>query len=220
MRVEDLKLWNLVQPMALFGAEDDGEDSGDEPQEGDDGDGSEGGKTFDQTYVDSLRKESASRRIKAKESDERATAAETELAKIKQAEMDDLEKATANLETANETATTATARADTAEANLLAERVRFAVTITAAETGFVDPTDALSMISQDDLVDDEGEISAKKVKARLKALSDTKPYLLKAAGGGSGDGGPRGKPVDENSFEAKQEAYLKTMTTTGGRVSA
>lgn len=219
MRVEDLKWLELVKPMALFGAEDDGDDSGDEPQEGD-GDGNEGGTTFDQAYVESLRKESAGRRIKAKESDERATAAEAELAKIKQAEMDDLEKATANLETANETASTATARAEAAEATLLAERVRFAVTIAAAESGFEDPTDALSMISQDDLVDDEGEISGKKVKARLKALSDAKPYLLKAAGGGSGDGGPRGKPVDENSFEAKQEAYLKQMTSTGGRVSA
>ena len=219
MRVEDLKWLELVKPMALFGAEDDDDDSGDEPQEGN-GDGNEGGTTFDQAYVESLRKESAGRRIKAKESDERATAAEAELAKIKQAEMDDLEKATANLETANETASTATARAEAAEATLLAERVRFAVTIAAAESGFEDPTDALSMISQDDLVDDEGEISGKKVKARLKALSDAKPYLLKAAGGGSGDGGPRGKPVDENSFEAKQEAYLKQMTSTGGRVSA
>ena len=208
---------------ALYGAEDDGEGEGSgdgESQEGDDNDGKGEGTTFDQAYVDSLRKESASRRIKAKESDARTQVLEKELAKIKQAEMDDLEKAQSNLETATETASTATARADAAESILLAEQVRFAVTIAAAEAGFEDPTDALSMISQDELVDDEGSISSKKVKARLKALADSKPYLLKAAGGGSGDGGPRGKPVDEKSFEAKKAAYLKEMTTTGGRVSA
>ena len=207
---------------ALYGAEDDGDEgSGDgESQVDDDNDGKDEGTTFDQAYVDSLRKESASRRVKAKESEGRATAAEAELAKIKQAEMDDLEKAQSNLETATETASTATARADAAESILLAEQVRFAVTIAAAEAGFEDPTDALSMISQDELVDDEGSISSKKVKARLKALADSKPYLLKVVGSGSGDGGPRGKPVDEKSYEAKKAAYLKEMTTTGGRVSA
>lgn len=205
--------------MALYGAEDDDDTGGDESQE-DNNDGKGEGTTFDQAYVDSLRKESAGRRVKAKEAVERATAAEAELAKIKQAEMDDLEKAQSNLETANETVTTATARAEAAEQTLLAEQVRFAVTIAAAEAGFEDPTDALSMISQDDLVDDEGSISAKKVKARLKALADSKPYLLKTAGSGSGDGGPIGKPADQTSFEAKKAAYLKDMTTTGGRVPA
>lgn len=210
----------LITPMALYGAdEDDG--SGDESQEdNDDGEAKDKDTTFSQAYVDTLRAENASRRVKAKESDERATAAEKELAKIKQSEMNDLEKATTNLETANETATSATARAETAEATLLAERIRFAVTIAASGAGFEDPTDALSMISQDDLVDDEGGISDKKVKARLKALADSKPYLLKTAGSGSGDGGGRGKPADETSFDAKQAAYLKDMTTTGGRVSA
>ncbi len=220
MRVEDLKWLDLVKPMALFGAEDDGDDEGSDDTSQEDNDGDDEPKTFDQAYVDSLRKESAGRRVKAKESDARVSTLEAELAKIKQAEMDDLEKATANLETANETATTATARAEAAEAVLLAEQVRFSVTIAATEAGFEDPTDALSMISQDDLVDDEGEISTKKVKARLKALADAKPYLLKAAGSGSGDGGPRGKPVDDTSYEARQAAYLKEMTTTGGRVQA
>ena len=206
---------------ALYGAESD-DDAGDgESQEDDDDKGKDEGKavTFDQAYVDTLRKESAGRRVKAKESDAKVEALEAELAKIKQAEMNDLEKATTSLEAAVTKSTDAEGRATAAEAQLVAEQIRFAVTIAASEAGFEDPTDALSMIPQDGLVDDEGEVSTKTVNARLKALADKKPYLLKASGKGSGDGGSTGKPADATTFEAKQDAYLKEMTSTGGRVS-
>ena len=55
--------------------------------------------------------------------------------------------------------------------------------------------------------------------AALKALADKKPYLLKANRSGSGDGGGSGKAPNPDTFEAKQAAYLKDMTTTGGRVA-
>lgn len=205
---------------ALYGAEDD-EEIGDESQEDNDGAGEEQDtSTFPKEYVEKLRKESAERRIAAKESAKELEDLKAELAKIKQAEMNDLEKATANLETLTVKQQEAEARAAAAEAALVSERVRFAVTVAAAEAGFEDPTDALSMISSEDLAGDDGEVSTKTVKARLKALADKKPYLLKRAGSGSGDGGGRGKPADQSSFEAKKKAYLEQMTATGGRVSA
>jgi len=207
---------------ALYGAEGD-EDSGDDESQEDIDDSGDGGDddskvTFDRAYVDKLRKEAAGRRVETKSEKRRADDAESRLAKIQQAEMNDLEKATANIEATTTKLSEAEAAKVTAETKLVEERIRFAVTIAAAEAGFVDPTDALSMISQDELVDDEGEVSAKTVKARLKALSDKKPYLLKAAGSGSGDGGGRGKAPDADTFAGKQAAYLEQMTTTGGRV--
>jgi hypothetical protein len=107
-----------------------------------------------------------------------------------------------------------------ATALLKTERIQNAVTMAAIDAGFEDPTDALSMISQDDLVDDEGNIVAKEVKARLKKLADKKPYLLKSHRPGSGDGGGLGKPGGPETFEDKQAAYLEDMTTSGGRIVA
>ncbi len=203
---------------ALYGAEGEEDPGDDESQE--DTDDEQVADKYSQEYVDKLRKEAADRRIKGKDSDKRANDAEAELAKIKQAEMNDLEKATANIEAQTAKLSEAESARVSAEGLLVTERIRFAVTIAAAEAGFEDPTDALSMISQDELVNDEGEVLAKTVKARLKALSDKKPYLLKAAGSGSGDGGGRGKAPDKDTYAGKQAAYLEEMTTTGGRVSA
>ena len=222
----NVRWWVPISTQRLYGA--DGEDVDPNPDsQADDDDGSDDGDnaddgptTFDQAYVDKLRKENAARRVSTKEAGERAIAAEAELAKIKEAEMNDLEKATSAVEKAAAKEVAAEARAVAAETQLQQTLVSTAVTLAAVEQNFQDPTDALSMISQDDLVDDEGEVSAKAVKAALTKLAKAKPYLLGTKKRGSGDGGPTGSPADEKSFESKQKAYLEQMTTTGGRVPA
>jgi multidrug efflux pump subunit AcrA (membrane-fusion protein) len=221
----DARWWVPISIQRLFGAdgEDDGaNDSSQEDSDSDDSDddSDDGETTFDKSYVDKLRKEAADRRIKTKEANDRAAAAEAELAKIKQAEMNELEKAQAAAEAAAKKSTEAEARAAQAEAALRQNSIQTAVALAAANAGFQDPSDALSMISQDDLLDEEGAVSDKAVTSKLKALAKAKPYLLKKRSGGSGDGGPKGNPSDADSFEAKQKAYLDEFTTTGGRVPA
>ena len=210
-----------LSPITFFGAVDDDDETTD-PQEGATDDDDSGDipveDKFSADYVSDLRKEAASHRVKGKEETARADKAEAELAKIQKAEMTDLEAAKTDLETASTELEEALAGQSSAQAALQTERIVNAVTIAALEAGFEDPTDALSMISQDDLIDDEGIISTKTVKARLKALADKKPYLLKSHRPGSGDGSGTGTPEDPNSFQATRDAYLKEMTSTGGRI--
>jgi len=220
----NVRWWVPISTQRLYGADGEDEpvtDSQVEDEGGDDGDDVDSGETtFDKSYVDKLRKESAAKRVAAKTEKERADALEAELAAIKEAEMNDLEKATTVAEKAAAKADAAEARADAAEAALRQTLVETAVTLAAVEANFQDPTDALSMISQDELLDEEGEISAKAVKAALAKLAKAKPYLLGTKKHSTGDGGPIGNPADQQSFAAKQKAYLEQMTTTGGRVPA
>lgn len=218
--------WTELFPIRFFGS--DGEGEGGDPQEGakgkakDEGKGKSKGKPvedkFSLEYVEKLRKEAASRRVSEKETAEELVAAKAELAELKKAEMSDLERVKTELEEANERADVAEKTALQSSSQLKTERIRNAVTMAAIEAGFEDPTDALSMISQDDLVDDEGTILTKTVKARLKALADKKAYLLRKNRPGSGDGGGRGEGGDPESYEARKAAHLKTMTDTGGRI--
>lgn len=220
----NVRWWVPISIQKLYGADGEDElvtDSQVEDEGGDDGDDVDSGETtFDKSYVDKLRKESAAKRVAAKTEKERADALEAELAAIREAEMNDLEKATTVAEKAAAKADAAEARAEAAEAALRQTLVETAVTLAAVEANFQDPTDALSMISQDELLDEEGEISAKAVKAALTKLAKAKPYLLGTKRQTTGDGGPIGNPADQESFAAKQKAYLEQMTTTGGRVSA
>ncbi len=217
--------WIELLPVRLFGA--DGENDPNDPKKGAKDEGKGEGKSkgkdkpvdkFSLEYVEKLRKEAASRRVSEKETAEELVAAKAELAEIKKAEMSDLDKVKTDLEEATERADVAEKTALQSSSQLKTERIRNAVTMAAFEAGFEDPTDALSMISQDDLVDDEGTVLTKTVKARLKALADKKPYLLKKNRPGSGDGGGRGDGSDPKSFDSVQAAYLKKMTETGGRV--
>lgn len=222
--------WIGLEPCLLFGADGEGDDSGD-PQEGakdkakseGEGKGKAKGKPvedkFSLEYVEKLRKEAASRRVSEKETADLLTAAKAELSELKKAEMSDLERVKTELEEATERASVAEKNALQTSSLLKTERIHNAVTMAAVEAGFEDPTDALSMISQDDLVDDEGTVLTKTVKARLKALADKKTYLLKKNRPGSGDGGGRGEGGDPKSFENRQAAYLKNMTDTGGRIT-
>jgi len=210
--------WTELSPITLFGAADDDPET--DPQEGandnDDGDDKPVIEDkFSQDYVEGLRKEAASHRVKGKEQTARADKAEAALAEIKKAEMSDLDAVKTDLETANARAETAETAANAATSQLKTERIQNAVTMAALEAGFEDPTDALSMISQDDLVDDEGNIKAATVTKRLKSLGDKKPYLLKPSGAGRGDGGGRGKGTDPDSPAEKRAAHLKEFEKQG-----
>jgi hypothetical protein len=216
--------WIGLTPIRFFGADEDDDDSAD-PQEGaeddageDDDDSTE--DKYSQEYVEGLRKEAAKYRVSGKETAEELKTVQAKLDKIQKAEMSDLEAVKTDLDEASELLEEAQLSATQANALLKTERIQNAVTMAAVEAGFVDPTDALSMISQDDLVDDEGNIIGKTVKARLKSLADKKPYLLKSHRPGSGDGGPTGKTGGPESHDEKVAAHLKTMTESGGRVVA
>lgn len=227
MRDVAKKWFRLIPITALYGADGTSTETLEKPQAGEDEnqensksetDSSSTVESFDKAYVESLRKESASRRVAAKESDTKVKALEDELAKLKQAEMNDLEKAQTNLETETKALAEMEVRANAAEENLLNERVRNALISAAVEANFQDPEDATTMISQDEIVDDDGEISAKAVKAKLKALVDKKPYLVKTSTTGSGDGGAGRSPADETDPVKKIAGYRKQMIEHGGRV--
>lgn len=200
----------------LSGAE--GEDDDADPQVGDNDElNPEPSKTYDQAYVDSLRAEAAKRRVEAKEAADRAEKSEAELAKIRKAEMSELEAATATVEELRAQREEAVTQAEALRTQLIQERVLNSVTTAAMEMGFNDPTDALSMIDQTELVDDDGNVQSRTVKARLKALSDSKPYLLKPSGAGSGDGrGGRTPPKeDDTTWEGRVAAHKQKMIESG-----
>jgi len=214
--------WTEITPIRLFGAEGDDTEADSQEDAKNDDEGKDEKPVvedkFSQDYVEGLRKEAAGHRVKGKEEAARADKAEAELAKIQKAEMTDLEAVKTDLETASTDLEEANATATAATSALRTERIVNAVTMAALEAGFEDPTDALSMISQDDLIDDEGNIVTKTVTTRLSALAKKKPYLLKSHRPGSGDGGGHGTPEDPTTFQSKRDAYLKEMTSTGGRI--
>jgi len=211
--------WKTLTPFRLFGAEGDEADPA-APQVGDEPDGEQAEdhpQTFDAEYVEKLRKENAERRVAAKEAEAKATAAEQELAKIKRAEMDDIERMKVELAEKEAALEAATGEATSIRSQLQTERILNAVTMAATEAGFQDPADALTMISQDDIVDDDGNVDTKAVARKLKTLSDKKPYLLKKTGPGSGDGGSGGKGAipDDGSFKGKVDKYRQQMIDSG-----
>lgn len=217
--------WVEFVPSDLYGSDgsddddtksqvDDDKNSDDDNDDDDDDDGNP--DKVSPEYIAKLRKESAAKRIKAKEANARAEKAEAELAEIKKSEMTDLEKAATELKDSTSELDSEKKLRLAAESDLKSERINNAVTLAAVDEGFVDPKDALSMVSQDDLVDDDGEIDEKSVKTSLKNLAKKKPYLLKKNSKGTGDGGGSGK-TDDSSPEAKQKQYLEQMTA-GGRI--
>ncbi len=174
--------------------------------------------TFTQEDMSKVRNEAAGHRVKNKETTEALKKAEAELKELKQAEMTEIEKLKSDLEDSTKAATEAEAEKVAALADAASFKIRTSVTLAAIEAGFQDPEDVLGMISQDELVNDEGEIVTKTIKARLKSLGDKKPYLLKQPGSGSGDGGPNKRPEDQDSDEAQVAAYHKQFIGQG-RVS-
>ncbi len=227
---------DLVGPLAaveLYGADDDdeaakakavaeakaSEKTSQEEAESKDGDGDgdtkEEAKTYDEDYVAKLRKENAERRVGGKETATALEAAQAELKELKQAEMSEIEKLKSDLEDSQKAATEAETARVAAVADAASFKILTSVTLAAIEAGFQDPEDVLGMISQDELMNDEGEIVTKTIKARLKSLGDKKPYLLKQPGSGSGDGGPTKRPEDQDSDEAQIEAYHKQFQAQG-----
>lgn len=182
-------------------------DSGDASDDGDSGDGDEGGdeggepRSYDQAYVDSLRKQNAKYRT------ERNTA-QGELDERKKAEMSDLEKA----QTERDEEKT---RGDTAETRLAEVLMQSEITVSATKADFHDPQDATSLILLGDIAtNDDGSPNRQSVDAAVKRLAESKPHLVKGKGSGSGDGGARGK--GGANVKDKQAEYEKQFTQQGG----
>lgn len=172
-------------------------------------------QTFDAAYVKKLRAEAANARVKAKEANDELTSTQAELRKREQADMSDVEKMRSDLEAAQTALETATTERDSAASSLKSERINSAVIVEATSLGFNDPSDALSMIDVDNLVDDEGAVKPKAVTGALEKLAKRKPYLV-GTGKGSGDGGPLGsKPADPKSPEAQKTRYTEHFKKQG-----
>ena len=162
--------------------------------------------TFDQSYVDSIRSESAKYRKRAQD-------AEEQVKKHDQDQMSELEKAQSQ-------ATDAEAKVEGLENLLAGERTRNAVTLEATKMAFQDPADALSLIDVNDLnIDDETKRpTTKSVQGALKTLVKDKPYLVKEAQKpGSADGGAGGGAGDLTE-EEKIAAHEKELQERYGSV--
>ncbi len=162
--------------------------------------------TFDQSYVDGIRSESAKYRKRAQD-------AEAEVKKHDQEQMSELEKA-------QSIATEADAKVEGLENLLAGERTRNTVTLEATKMNFQDPADALSLLDVSDLNMDEEtkRPTTKSVQGALKTLVKDKPYLLKEAQKpGSADGGAGGS-AGELTEEEKIAAHEKRLQEQYGSV--
>jgi hypothetical protein len=186
MRETILDLVGPLVAVELYGADDDEEETGEETSqeeaELEDGDGDGEDKepiTFSQEDMSKVRSEAAGHRVKGKETQAALEAAEAELKELKQAEMSEIEKLKSDLEESQKAATESETARVAALADAASFKIHTSVTLAAIEAGFNDPEDAIGMISQDELVTDEGQIVSKTIKVRFKVLVDKKSYLLK-----------------------------------------
>lgn len=203
-RVKDLDL-------QLF-ADDTGNDIDNTPKQDtqpkDDG----GSKTFDETYVKSLRDEAAKYRVKAKELEDKVSTLPNEItAKVLKAlglEPDPQKNFDQQLADANKKAQEAEQRANV-------RLINAEVKLLAAEMGLIDADAALALMDKANVaVDEHGAV--KGVKEALEALVAAKPWLKTAdtkqpVGGGTnppGAGGADVNPWKKDTFNLTQQAKI------------
>lgn len=203
-RVKDLDL-------QLF-ADDTGNDIDNTPKQDtqpkDDG----GSKTFDETYVKSLRDEAAKYRIKAKELEDRVSTLPNEItAKVLKAlglEPDPDKNFEKQLAEAQEKAAKAEALANQ---RLISAEVK----LVAAEMGLIDADAALALMDKTNVaLDETGNV--KGVKEALEVLAAAKPWLKKndtkqSVGSGTnppGAGGSEINPWRKETFNLTQQAKV------------
>ena len=213
-------VWSTLPTVSFYGADGEGDPPTDPPT----GDGAgktpepdattdppadppadpkDDGDTFDRPYVEKLRKEAADTR-------KRAQAAEAKLKERDDADLSDMEKLTARIETAETTMSSQST-------SLREERVVNAVLRAAHELNFHDPTDARGALILDDIdFNEAGYPDLKQVTDQLKAVAKAKPYLISTTPTGSGDGAPTGEPVTPaDKFQADVDAYSKELKAQG-----
>ena len=167
-----------------------------DPLAGKDGDKDE----FDREYVEKLRAENAKYRTRAK-------ANQDKLDEIEREQMSDLEKSQAD-------GKAETARADKAEEELAGERL--ANFVRAQASDFIDPQDAVDRMDMKSIrTNNDGTPDKGSVKSLLDAIAKDKPYLLKSANSGSGDGGTRGVSEKDQSDADKVNAQRKSLVDAG-----
>lgn len=151
------------------------------------------GKTYTQAEVDKLINESKGYRKRAQDS-------EKLLKEINDAQLSEIDKAKKDAETFAK-------ERDDARAELRRERFQAAVLNAAYKAKFNDPSDAISLISMNDVeLDDEGKPKTNSLTSAIERLTKSKPYLITAPSAGDGDGGARGTtPTTDKSAEWKKE---------------
>lgn len=150
-------------------------------------------KTYTQAEVDRLINESKGYRKRAQDS-------EKALKEINDAQLSELDKTKKDAETFAK-------ERDDARAELRRERFQAAVLSAAYKAKFNDPSDAISLISMNDVeLDEDGKPKTNSLTSAIDRLTKSKPYLITPPSAGDGDGGARGTvPNNDKSAEWKKE---------------
>lgn len=179
------------------GSDADDEDEGDE----DEGAKSKDERTYSAKYVKRLKDEAKRARLEKE-------AAETKIKNALGDKDDDKGKG-------DETAAL--------KAALRKQALEHAVTIEAIALGFADPGDAYALVdtSEIDTNEETHEADRDDIKAALKTLLKSKPYLAKGQGKnvGDGDGGARGGTPKPQTYATLVEAKKKELVNSGAYVS-
>lgn len=166
------------------------------------------------TTEDALSALSAARAEAAKYR-KRAQAAEAKVEDHKKAQMSELEKA-------QEAAREAEAKAQAAEDRARQLVLDAEVTKAASRKGFYDPADVIPHLDIEELtLAEDGKPDGRSLNAALERLAKDKPYLVKPASAGSGDGGakgsgPKAKTWDDRVDEVTQELEKHGMVRVPG----
>lgn len=185
--------------------DDDDEDDSDDDDDSDSGDsGSEGQEKKSDDGDDALAKITA--RMKA--ADKRAADAEKRIKEFEDKDKSELEKATQRVTELE----ASLSEKDTALKNLQMQNAF----LSSNEISWHDSDVALQHADLSGVVDEDGVVDKKALKAALKALADSKPYLVKKddSGDGAGGSGPSGVPAGSgqrggSKTKADEEALRK-----------
>lgn len=170
--------------------------------------------TFTQEQLDAIVRDRLERATKKTQADilaklgtddvEAARKAIEDAAKAKEAQMSELEKSQAEIARLKAQAEKAQAQAE--QAQLRAEEMRLQSLVISKAGAFVDPMDAWQFLDKSKLTaDDQGNYTG--IDEAIKALAESKPYLVKADGGPSGGTPARSKPktMAEKLLEIKNK---------------
>jgi len=156
---------------------------------------SEPPETFTREYVESLRRENASFRVRAKEAEEKAA----------REKMSEMERVSRERDEALQ-------RADAAEKRYQHEAVANSVRSLAVGLNFHSPDDAVEALGDLGQFFKDGVVDTKSVQPLVEKLAKDKPYLVRSPAPGSGDGGGATPPqplTDADRVAAEEQRLLQ-----------
>lgn len=162
--------------------------------------------SFSREYVEKVRSESAGYRTKLRETESQLEALAAKVKEFEKAQMSEAEKLKTEAEEYKE-------KFSSLQTEVTRLKYESTVTAVAAGQNFNDPRDALELIDKSELEYEDGVPTEKSVKKALKALVDSKPYLIRQGSFGSADGGPRSPSTE--TFQDKVRRYADERIKAG-----